>query len=117
MWSSHWFGLLNAFYVFVLPGTRELLAPRLAFLCCALLFVTTLTRAILRRRWYARVARGQEDGWRMRAPSRDEIARLPPLFGLGRRERAVIERHVGAAKAMPYRDGAVAEPFALVPVT
>ncbi len=117
MWSSWWFGLLNALYVVVLPGARELVLPRLVCLCCALLFMTTLTRAIRRRRWCARVARGQEAGWRMRASSLDEHERLPPLFGLGRSDFAVVERHdVGAATGAPYRGGVAAEPFALVPV-
>jgi len=75
-----------------------------------------LARAIARRRWCARVARGDVKGWRVRlVTSPDELAGLPPVFGSAKQVSAVVERVVVAG--LVYRSGLVGEPVAALRLT
>lgn len=70
-----------------------------------------VARAIARRQWCARVARGDLKGWRVRLEtSPEELATLPPVFGSARRVSAVVERVEMAG--ILYRSGLVGRPVA-----
>jgi hypothetical protein len=68
-------------------------------------------RAVARRRWCARVIRGELPGWRVREEaSRDELSTLPAIFGGASDVSAVVERvEMGGAL---YRSGLIAYPMA-----
>lgn len=75
-----------------------------------------VARAIARRRWCARAARGDLQGWRVRvATSPAELATLPPVFGSAKQVTAVVERVELAG--LLYRSGLVGRPVAAVRLT
>lgn len=79
-------------------------------------FGVVVARAIARRQWCARVARGDLQGWRVRVvTSAAELATLPPVFGSPKKVSAVVERVELAG--LLYRSGLVGLPVAALRLT
>lgn len=80
----------------------------------ALALAIGIARAVYRRAWTGRVARGLVGGWRVRTDAAmDEAQGLAPLFG-GHTALAILERF--EVQSSPYRSAPIAQPVALVPV-
>jgi len=79
-------------------------------------FGVFVARAIARRQWCARVARGDLQGWRVRlVTSAAELATLPPVFGSAKQVSAVVERVELAG--LLYRSGLIGQPVAAMRLT
>jgi hypothetical protein len=114
--AGGWLALLQASAIASLSSANER-APS-AFLVMLFGLVlgigalgVSLARGIDRRRWCARVVRGEVEGWRVRVvTSADELATLPAVYGSATRVSAVVER-VELANLL-YRSGLVGRPVA-----
>jgi hypothetical protein len=115
-----WLAMLQAFMFLAFASTADraptvILLIVLGVLLGASALCVCIARAIGRRRWCARVMRGEIPGWRLRRPSTPaELANLPCVFKSSDGIMTVLERvEMGGAI---YRGGLVGQAVAAVPV-
>jgi hypothetical protein len=120
-WAGAWLAGLQTLMLLVLrdshgDGTSAcILVAAVGLLAGVVALATFAVRAVTRRRWCARVARGDIQGWRVReTASPEELATLPPMFGSPRKVSAVLERVVMGG--VLYRSGLIASSVAAVRV-
>lgn len=113
-WAAVWFGALQCLYIGVLGESAAARSAWLVLGACVIVLGVAIGRGVSRRVFTARAARGEHAAWRVRQPSIDELAHLPPLFALNA-SPAVLEMIRFASPSSAYRSEEVGEPFALVP--
>jgi hypothetical protein len=120
-WGGAWLVVVQAIALALVNDTRIENAWACSFVTVVglafgvLALGTYVARAIARRHWCTRVARGELQGWRVReTTSSEELAQLPPMFGSPRAVSGVLERvEMGGVL---YRSGLLASAVAAVRV-
>jgi hypothetical protein len=109
--AAIWFLHLQAGAALLLGSQWLVSVPGLV--ACVVVFAIYVQRTLVRRSFARRAARGELDGWRVRAMrADDDLAALPPLFGSPSQATAILERLEAGFTA--YRSAVIGLPVARV---
>jgi hypothetical protein len=109
--AAIWFLLLQGGAAMMLGSESLVSVPGL--IACVVVFAIYVQRTLVRRSFARRAARGELDGWRVRAMrADDDLAALPPLFGSSGGATAILERLEAGFTA--YRSAVIGLPVARV---
>jgi FtsH-binding integral membrane protein len=111
-------GFAGIWFLLLQGGAAVMLGPQWAvsvpgLIACVVVFAIYVQRTLVRRSFSERAARGELDGWRVRAVrADDDVAALPPLFGSSDDATAILERLEAGFTA--YRSAVIGLPVARV---